>query len=211
LDTFTTWVRVDKRDPSKIEINPLPIDLDAGERVWVDGIDISRMTEFPEMLFGWHQVVVKSKRPESVNNAAINTVATLYDRTNDPVFLTGGKYFVEMIANRDPMIQRTYTQLTKNTPVGDHGYFAITDDRHVVISFEPSTTDEVYTYGLRRGEAAETIETDSWPEEFWLQYQYELANEEPVRKILVRATLERNSSSSGGTTPKVYEYHLRCG
>jgi hypothetical protein len=211
LDTFTTWVRVDKRDPSKIEINPLPIDLDAGERVWVDGIDISRMTEFPEMLFGWHQVVVKSKRPESVNNAAINTVATLYDRTNDPVFLTGGKYFVEMIANRDPMIQRTYTQLTKSTPVGDHGYFAITDDRHVVISFEPSTTDEVYTYGLRRGEAAETIETDSWPEEFWLQYQYELANEEPVRKILVRATLERNSSSSGGTTPKVYEYHLRCG
>jgi hypothetical protein len=211
LDTFSTWVRVDKKDPVKVEFNPIGLDIDSGERVWVDGVDVSQLAQFPEMSFGWHQIVVKSKRPETVNNAGINRVVTLYDRTNDPVFLAGGKYFAEILANRDPMIQRTYSQLTKATPVGAHNYFAITNDNHVIVNFEPSTTEEIYTYGLRRGESAESIDTDTWPEEFWLQYRYELDVNEPVRRVLVRATLNRNSTAPGSITPKIYEYHLRCG
>jgi hypothetical protein len=209
LETFSTWVRVDRRDPTKIEFNPLGINVDAGERVWVDGKDISRLSEFPEMLYGWHQVVVKSLRPESYDNAAVNLMAALFDRTNDPVFLSGGKYFSEMAATREPMIQRTYTQLTKGTPVADHGYFAVTGDRHVVVNFEPSTTEEIYTYGLRRG-AGGSILTDTWPEEFWLDYQYINEQAEPVRKILIRAVLSRASTVDGGVTPKIYEVHARC-
>ncbi len=209
LDTFTTWVRVDRRDPTKVEFNPLGINIDAGERVWVDGRDVSRLTEFPEMLFGWHQVVVKSLRPESYDNAAVNLVSALFDRTSEPIFLSGGKYFAEMVASREPMIQRTYTQLTKGTPVADHTYFAVTSDRHVVVNFEPSTTEDVYTYGLRRGPGG-TVTADSWPEEFWLQYQYINEQAEPVRKVLVRAILNRASSVDGGVSPRIHEYHLRA-
>lgn len=211
LDTFTTWVRVDSRDPIRVEFNPIGADLDAGEMILVDGTDVSRMTEFPELSFGWHQIVVRSKRPEANGNAAIVRMAELRDRINDPIFVSGGKYFAEMTASRVPMGQRTYTQLTKNTARGDHGWFAITDDGHVVVNFEPGTTEEIYTYGLRRAVSTDTYSAQTWPEEFELTYSYALAEQENVTAVLLKASLRRGPDAPQGVTPKIHEYHLRIG
>jgi hypothetical protein len=208
LDVFTTWVKVNRRDPIKIEFSPIGISLDAGERIAVDGIDVSKMTEFPLLGFGYHQIVVRSRRPEAVGTAAIKLVAQLQDRDGDPVFVSGGKYFSDMSASREPMLQRTYTQLTKNTPKGDHNYFAITLDGYVVVNFEPGNTEEIYTYGYRRN-SSQAFVLGTWPEDWYLEYSYALETDDPVEKLLVRALLRRGEGTDGGVTPKILEYHLR--
>lgn len=207
LDTFTTWVYVERRDPFVIEINPLGIDSEAGEYVLIDGVDISSKTVFPELAFGWHQMVIKSKRPEAFTGAAILRVAGLVDRNGDAVFVAGGKFFTRMTASRIPLTQKSYTQLTKSTGKNDHAYFAVTDDGHVVVNFLPGSTDEVYLYGLRFVEGVLTA--DTWPEQFRLEYAYALDTADPVRKILVRALLSRGADTDGGITPKIFEYHAR--
>lgn len=208
LDTFTTWVRVDKRDPVEINFSPVGIDIDGGERIVVDGVNVSGQTKFPALAFGWHQVTVRSKRPESIGNAAVKLAAALTDRDGDPVFVSGGKYFVEMTASREPMFQRTYTQLSKGTPKGDHNYFSITSDGYVVVNFEPGTTEEIYSYGYRRN-AAQTFVLDTWPEDWYLEYSYETDVADPVEAILLRALLSRGVGTDGGVTPKLHEYHIR--
>lgn len=207
LDTFTTWVYVERRDPFVIEINPLGIDVEGGEYVLVDGIDISTKTVLPELAFGFHQIVVKSKRPEAFTGAAILRTAGLVDRNGDAVFVAGGRFFTRMTASRIPLVQKSYTQLTKSTGKNDHGYFAISDDGHVIVNFEPGSTDEIYLYGLRFVEGVLTAGT--WAEQFRLEYAYALDTADPVRKILVRALLSRDADTDGGITPKIYEYHAR--
>jgi len=207
LDTFTTWIYVERRDPFVIEINPLGIDVEAGEYVLVDGTDISTKTVFPELAFGYHQVVVKSKRPEAFSGAAIVRVASLVDRNGDAVFVAGGKFFTRMAASRIPLTQKSYTQLTKSTGRNDHAYFAISDEGHVIVNFLPGSTEEVYLYGLRFVNG--TLTAGTWPEQFRLEYAYALDTADPVRKILVRALLSRGADTDGGITPKIFEYHAR--
>mgnify|MGYP007031240239 CR=1 FL=1 len=208
LDTFTTWVRIDSRDPLEISFSPPGLDIDAGERFAVDSIDISGQTTLPSLGFGWHQITVRSRRPEAVGTAAINLIAKLRDRNGIPIFVSGGKYFAQMIASREPLFQRTYIQLAKNTPKGDHGYFAITSEGYVVVNFEPGSTEEIYTYGYRLNES-NTYELDSWPEYWTLDYSYKTEEATPVEKILVKAILRRGTGTDGGVTPKVHEYHIR--
>lgn len=208
LDTFTLWVRVDKRDPIRVEFNPIGADVDAGERVLVNGSDVTRELSFPELAFGWHQIVVKSKRPEEEGTAAVNLLAELVDRENDSILIASGKYFAEIVATREPMLQRTYVQLTKNTAKGDHTWFAVTTDGHVVINFEPNSTEETYTYATKRDEDQQLV-TQIWPEEFALEYTYALETAEPVTAVLFRALLRRIPGADGGVTPKLFEYHLR--
>lgn len=208
LDTFTMWVRVDKRDPVRIEYNPIGADVDAGERVLIDGSDVTRDLAFPELAFGWHQIVVKSKRPETQASALVNLLAELVDRENDPILIAGGKYFAEIVATRQPMLQRTYTQLTKNTAKGDHGWFAVSPEGHVIINFEPNSTEETYTYVTKRDETQDLV-TQVWPEEFNLEYTYALEAADPVTAVLFRALLRRAPGTDGGVTPKLFEYHLR--
>lgn len=206
VDTFSTWVYVERRDPFIIEINPLTVDLEAGEMVMIDGIEINGSSVFPELAFGWHQVLVKSKRPEVFEDAAIKRMAKLTDRNGDPVFVAGGPFFSRMTANRIPLIQKDYTQLTRATGRYDHNYFAIDDD-NVIVNFKPGDTEEVYLYGMRFVNGILTAST--WPEQFRLEYSYPVATSEPVRAILIKAVLNRGGNTDGGLTPKIHEYHAR--
>lgn len=96
LDTFTTWVFVERKVPLLLQINPLDFDFDTGERVAVDGNDFTQRTELPELQHGWHQFIVRSKRPEVHTNAAIKQMATLKDREGVAIFVAGGSFFSRM-------------------------------------------------------------------------------------------------------------------
>jgi hypothetical protein len=206
LDVFSGWFFVERRDPIVVEINPLDLDVRAGEVFLLDGVDCTQRTTLPEITYGWHKVTVRSRRPEAFTSAAITKIAELLDRNGDPVFVAGGPYFTRMTASRIPQLQRSYTQLTKATLKSDHGWFAI-DGGHVIINFEPGSTEEVYTYGMRF--VSGTLTADFWPEEFRLEYVYALETEDPVTKILTKVTLGRTSAANAGLTPKVHEYHIR--
>jgi hypothetical protein len=206
LDVFTAWFFIERRDPIVVEVNPLDLDVSAGETFLVDGVDCSKRTTLPEITYGWHQVTVRSKRPEAFGDAAVVKISELLDRNGDPVFVAGGLFFSRMTANRIPMLQRTYTQLTKGTLRTDHSWFAI-EDGHVIVNFEPGGTDEIYTHGLRF--VSGVLTEDDWPEEFRLEYVYPLESATPVEKILTKVALGRTSQADAGLTPKVFECHVR--
>ena len=205
VGTYSTWVYVDQKNPVVIEFNQLSLAVADGEGFSIDGVDLTQQSETQELEFGWHLVEVRSKDPDDTS-AAILKIAGLRDRDGKPVFLRGGRYFSRMMATRDPMTQVPILQLTKGTPKGVHDTFAI-DSAKVIVNFEPGETDEVWNYGYRIVDDEVTI--GYWPEEFQLDYSYQLEEADPVNAVLVRALLRRRAAVSGGVTPKVFQVNLR--
>jgi len=207
LDTFSTWIWVSTKEPARVEYSALDIDAEYGERISVDGVDVTNKVAWPELEYGWHQVVVRSRRPEAFTDAAIRQVATLRDRGGRPVMVIGS-FFTRMVAKRVPMKQAKYLQLTKSIIPSNHDHFAILSSRHIVVNFEPGQTEEIYTYGLRSNSG--TIEPGEWQEEYTLEYSYALENANPTDNVLFRALLRRSdSNNSAALTPKLHSYNLR--
>lgn len=215
LDTYSTWVFVESTQPIQFEFNALNLDLQAGERVEIrsgpDVQDISSQTQSPELARGWHQVVVRSKDPDSFTDAAIRKVAALKDVDLNGVFLAGGRYFSRMTARRDPMRQVTLQFLRSSALPSDHEIFAIDEDGEVVVSFQPGHTTDLFRYGLRLDPNTGSLVTGTWPEEFELEYRYQLSNANTAEYLLFRALLSRRGNADNGLTPKLLEYHIRVG
>jgi hypothetical protein len=215
IDTFSTWVFVESSQPIQFEFNPLNIDLEAGERVEIlsgpDVQDISNQTQSPELARGWHQVIVRSKDPDSFTDAAIRKITTLQDVDTQGVFLAGGRYFSLITANRVPMRQVTLQYLRSSTLPSNHNVFAIDGNGNVVVTFAPGTTEDLYLYGLRMSPTTNQLTAGTWPEEFELEYRFQLTNALTTEYLLFRALLTRRGIADNGVTPKLHEYHLRMG
>jgi hypothetical protein len=194
VETFTAWVRVEQSEPVIFDFNPFNMDTEAGEKVFirsgVQTVDLTRASQSPELSRGWHQVIVRSKDPDTNANSAIKQVTELLDVNSVPVFLSGGRYFDQVRATRQVMKQVTFV---------------------VVLNFQPGATTDLYLDGLRINPATGLYTSGTRDEEFELEYSYELANAEVVEQILVRMLLNRKAHADGGMTPKVWEYHLRLG
>ena len=95
LETHTLWAFFEGRDPVKAEFNNLDLDLDAGEQFFIrhgaDTLELTRLNETPELLYGWHQFVVRSKDPDQNDVSAIARVANLRDNEGNPNFVAGGR------------------------------------------------------------------------------------------------------------------------
>jgi len=215
LDTFSAWVYVESSTPVQFEFSSLSLDTEAGERVTIltggETQDISELTESPELPNGWHQVIVKSKDPDSFSDAAIRKITALFDTDNNPVFLAGGRYFSRLTAERQPMRQVTIEFLRTAVLPQDHTAFAIDNDGSVVVNFEPGATSDLFLYGLRYSPSTETYAAGTFDEEFDLEYRYRITNAETTQNIMFRALLSRRSSADNGLTPKLRQYALRIG
>lgn len=215
LDTFSTWIFVENTQPIQFEYNPLNLDLEAGEWVEIrsgpDVQDISNQTQSPEISRGWHQVVVRSKDPDVFTDAAIRKISALQDVDLNGIFISGGRYFSRMVSSRQPMRQVTLQFLRSSTLPSNHEVFAFDEDGNVVLTFQPGTTDDLYRYGLRLDPTSGQLTTGDWPEEFELEYRYELSNANAAEYVLLRALLSRESGADNGLTPKLHEYHIRMG
>lgn len=202
---YSTWVYVGEKTPVVIEFTALNLAVADGEGFAIDGVNLTNQTSTQELEFGWHLVEVRSKDPGD-SRAAIVQIAGLRDRDGKPVFLRGGRYFSKMQATRDPMVQVPYLQLTKATPRLVHDSFAI-DGGRVIVNFDPENSDDVWTYGYRIVD--NELVYGYWPEEFQLDYSYQLDESDPVEAVLVRALLRRRDAASGGVTPKAFQVNLR--
>jgi len=113
----------------KFFFSALALDKDAGERVVLttsqrQTLDLTDSTESPEMSFGWHNIIVKSKDPSIFGSAAIRKIISLQDDSGKFVFAKG-IYFSEMQANRSPMTEVPLTYLKTSTIATNHNNFAI--------------------------------------------------------------------------------------
>jgi hypothetical protein len=214
LETFTIWGFVDSREPKTLSFSDLGVDSEAGEQVFLrtgpDSVELTKLTETPELGFGWHQIVVRSKDPDTNSNTAIHKVTVLQDSTSNPVFIAGGKYFSRLVATRIPMVQVDADYLLTNILPANHENFALTTSGEVLVNFDPGTTLDLYTYGIRL-DSSGSVETGTWDEEFELEFRRRLENTIKVQGLRVRAALSRLPGADGSLTPKVYRYQARIG
>lgn len=229
IETFTTWCNItdsggvqlkfEVNDTSKT--NKLVADLEVGEGFYVNTpqglLNLTKAINTPVLGPGWIQFVVRSKNPTSNQNFRtnlINQVIQLRDINNKKIFRDNNFYFKEISAFRDPLKEISLNHLKVNTLKSDHTSFAIDSttsviDSYIVLNFLPNGTDELYCYGP-------TEDTDSTnnpgviPEEFMYQWESKAENNLIGSKVIVRIELERNSSTDGSITPKVFEYKLRA-
>jgi hypothetical protein len=214
LETYTIWVFVDDREPKRILFNEQGLDYEAGEYFYIrtggESVDLTRLSESPPLGFGWHQVVVRSRDPDTYPNTAIAKIAALKDKSGAPVFLSGGQYFSRVLASRVPMKQVEENYLLTNIVPANHGNFALTSAGEVLVNFNPGTTTDLYTYALRVEDGGTTTFAER-DEQFELEYVRRITDATPITKIRVRAFLSRESSADGALTPKVDSYDVKVG
>ena len=214
LETFTTWLFNENREPKRIEFSDLNLDLDSGEQFFIrhgaETIELTRANESPELLYGWHQFVVRSKNPDENAVSAISLVADMRDRNGDAVFIAGGKYFNRMLATREPLTQVNEDFLLTNILPSNHKNFAITSTGNVLINFEPGTTKDLYTFGPRL-DTSGTYVFSEHDEEFEVNFRRRLNTTIEIRSLKVKVAMEREPLADGGLTPKVFRYNVKVG
>jgi len=230
IQTFTIWAKV--ANPSGIQIkfelnnltkkNKLSVDTESGETFYVNGpqglIDISKTTVTNLLGPGWIQFIVRSKDPDSnitLGSNLIDQVIQLRDSSGKKIFKEGNAYFSELVAFREPMSQRTLNHLRVNTLMSDHQSFAIDDftdvnNSYVVVNFNPTTTDELYNRI-----ATDDNDLTSRPalagEIFYMTWESKNQNIDSAdSNIVVRIDLERETSTDGALSPKVFDYQIRA-
>lgn len=219
LNTYTTWVFQYSKSPITINYSKLNLDKASGERlIWTtptgQTVDLTDATQFPELSFGWHNILVKSKDPLLFANAAINLVIKMKD-INNKYILAKGNYFNLIQANRTPMKEVSLDYLKYSTIPTNHNHFAINNDNKVIINFQPGSTDDLYLMQARYDPSNPSADPDgyvisTYPEEFLLEYRFETVKS-ASNKLLVRVLMDKTFDTDGGVTPKLYNYNVRVG
>jgi len=220
IETYSTWVFQPRRAPVKFNFAPLALNKKRGERFIMNlsqgAVDLTNDTETPEVPFGWHQIIVRSLKPETFGNAAILKIIKLVDTDNDRVFVRNGKYFGEIHANRSPMKQVTLDFLKNSVVPTNHDNFAVNDSGQVIVNFQPGTTSELYLMQVRYDPDNAAAEADgfvvsTYPEEFLFEYRFQVDDEVQSNKVLMRAIFTRVSGTDGAVTPKLHSYDILVG
>lgn len=230
VNTFTTWVYVSNENGVRINFeldptskkNKLIVDFEKGEALYINGpggiIDITRAIVTPSIGPGWVQIVCRSKDPDSnvlFRTNLIDQVIQLKDSYKKRIFKEGGSYFSNIVAFREPMIQKTLNHLRVNTLRSNHEFFAIDDftdpeRNYIVVNYNPNTTEELYN---RIPSADEDL--DDRPEQigeiYYVEWNSKNNDDQNIdNDIVVRIDLQRNPSIDEGLTPKVFSYQVRA-
>lgn len=234
LEQFFVWVNILQpggitlsleRDPTTefSQESLLKPDSDNGEELLasVPGLGLINLTEaadWPKMS-GWVQFVVKSKDPEKFNNALINQVIKVRDIDGDFVFKKDGKYFDELTADREPMVQVSYPYLRTNVLKNDDSFFAVRDiiissehQYQIIVNFQPNVSQNFYRYTAESNQNnTNEIGLQSVPEEWKIRWVSSESNADSFTKVIVKADLSRTAGINGNITPKVDKYFLKVG
>ena len=215
MNTFTTWVYVQDDSGVKINLeldantkkNKLVVDTESGEALYVNSpnglIDISNSVITPLLGPGWLQVICRSKDPDYntvFRSNLIDQVIQLKDNYKKRIFREGNSYFSQIIAFREPMIQKTLNHLRVNTLLSDHNFFAIDDftdplNNYIVVNYSPNTTDELYNRIASPDEDADDRPALSG-EIYSVEWNSKNQNIDEVdNDIIVRIDLERAATS----------------
>ena len=199
IDTYDTWVYVDRDDPFKIEFENPGLDKASGENFFlytsIGKVDLTDATETPLLSRGWYKFATLSQ-PIEIAGSAINLILAMVDRSSTPIF-TGSAYFSEIRAFRDPMLQTTESGLKYATRKDDHTKFAIVDS-YVLTNFLPGDTEDVITHDYA------LIEQD---ELFELSYLADSGGS--PSDISLKAILKRDPATDQGITPKMFWWAIR--
>lgn len=232
VETFLTWCYISEEKGLQIKLeldtaskkNTLTSDDTVGERFFVNGagglVDLTRATVTPLLGPGWVQFLVRSKNPD-VNQKSdnkgnlIDQIIQLRDYDKKRIFKENGKYFKEILAFRDPMIQRSLNHLKSNTLVTDHTVFAFDDITDIsknvlVLNFKPGSTKDLYLKAPQEDSSA-TLTPLTINEIYQLIWDSKLPNIINGSSVIVKCQLTREPNIDGGITPKVFEYFLRAG
>ncbi|RMH13173.1 MAG: hypothetical protein D6698_14325 [Gammaproteobacteria bacterium] len=222
LETFLTWVRLDKPTQVSFELDSRTrknsLSADTGERFLVNTksglVDLTSADRTPILDPGWVQFVVRSKNPDSNKRAdnkgnLIDQVIMMRDLDGIRIFKAGGKYFQEILAFRSPMKQITLNHLRANTLPSNHSVFAIDPDGFLVINFNPGNTDELYLY-IPRDEGSSDPTPEQYYENFRLMWRSKVTSNIQGSRVVVRCDLSRDPQFDGGLTPIVHSYTLRA-
>jgi len=192
---------------------------DLGEQLYanIQGLGLIKLTEATEWpkMKGWVQFVVRSVSPESLTTSSltafIDQVIKLKDRDGQFIFVSGGKYFKELAAYREPMTQVSLPFLKTNVLKNDRNYFAIQEvsgldgkSYNIVINFEPGATDDLYLYSVDTNTNQIIKNSEEWKLD-WSSSEVDA----DFKKVIVKAILNRKSTANGNKTPKVYSYYLK--
>lgn len=231
IETFLTWCRITDEAGARIRLevspttnkNTLTADDKMGEKLLVNTsqglIDITKALTTPVLGPGWVQFIVRSKNPDTnrfYGTNLIDQVIQLRDVNRERIFKEGGRYFKDILAIREPMVERTLNHLKVNTLISDHTVFSIvpdttTTDQHIlIVNFQPNTTSELYTKVPQDDNS--TIQTpQDYYEVYRLEWDSKISNT-PGTKIIVRCDLSRDPQGvDGSISPKVFDYNLRAG
>lgn len=232
VETFLTWCYISEERGLQIKLeldtaskkNTLTSDDTVGERFFVNGpgglVDLTRATVTPLLGPGWIQFLVRSKNPDANQKSdnkgnLIDQIIQLRDYDKKRIFKENGKYFKEILAFRDPMIQRSLNHLKSNTLVSDHTVFAFDDITDIsknvlVLNFKPGLTKDLYLKAPQEDNSA-TLTPATINEIYQLIWESKLPNIINGSSVIVRCQLSREPNVDGGLTPKVFEYFLRAG
>lgn len=199
--------------------NTLTPDLQSGENFSanVPGlglVDLTNATVWPKMS-GWIQFIVKSISPESLmattQTPLIKQVILQKDLNDQYIFVQGGKYFSELTAIREPLKQVSLPYLKTNVLKNDGSYFAIREQQQgtnkvyqVITNFQPNLGVDLYSYSVDIATGNIILNSEEW-KLVWVSK--EVTN--PLTKVVVKATLNRSSSTDGNITPKVFGYYIK--
>lgn len=233
LEQFFIWAKVE--DPAGVVIrtatddetffsqeNTLSPDLDAGEQFLasipgVGLVDLTLAIEWP-VLTEYTQFVVKSKTPDEFDDALVNQIIKLKDQNNEFIFVQGGKYFDELIANREPLVQVSYTFLKTNVLKNDHRFFAVRNvvlsgqlQFQVIVNFLPNISDGFYPYVpvQDQGGTVGVVGLLKVDEEFKITWSNKESNSDAFKKVKIRTLLSRSEDIGGNVTPKVDGYFVK--
>lgn len=230
IETFQTWCNITNPDGVQIKFdldsttkkNKLVSDDTIGEGLFVNSsqglITLTNAASTPVLGPGWVQFIVRSKNPDAnvqFRSNLIDQVIQIRDTSKKKIFRENSSYFQEIIAFREPLIQRTLNHLRTNTLLSDHSVFAIDDITdpikiYPVINFFPTSTSELYLR-VPTTDSDETTRPSLSPEEFLLSWESLLSSNISGSQVIVRIDLSRNADSDGGLTPKVFDYTVRAG
>lgn len=231
IETFLTWCYVSETGGVQINFdldlntkkNLLVADKTVGERLYIssqDGlVDITDSVTTPILGPGWVQFIVRSKNPDANKIASgkgnlIDQVIQARDINKKRIFVDSGKYFKDILAMRQPLIQKTLSALKNNTLVKDHGYFAvdyITDPKNptIVLNYNPGTTDELYLKIPQEENSVDPL-PKTYYESFKLSWQSKVPSDTTGNSVVVQCQLNREAGIDPGITPKVYSYSIRA-
>lgn len=227
VETFQTWcyipsvsldIRLDSN--SSKTANNLIVDKTAGEGFFVNSsngfFEITNSITIPKLPLGWVQFIIRSKNPDSnvsYGNNLIDQIIQLRDQNKKRIFKSGGSYFSNITAFREPLLQRTLNHLKVNTLKNDHANFAIdslTDPskRYIIVNFLPNYTSEIYNR-IPSDDSDDDTRPNVSPESFSIDWLSNISDEES-KSFVVRIDLIRSSDvTDGGITPKVHQYNIR--
>ncbi len=228
VETFLTWCNITSPDGVQIKFqidniskkNPLVADDTLGERFFVNSaaglIDLTKAIATPILGPGWVQFIVRSKNPDTNQKTdnrgnLIDQVIQLKDYNGSRVFLENAKYFKDILALRDPMVQRTVNHLKVNTLVSDHTVFAIdeTVGSRLVLNFKPGNTGDLYLK-VPQDASSSTVQPATINEIFKLNWQSKIINRLLGTGIIVRCDLSRDPSTDDGISPKCFSYYIKA-